>query len=118
LAGTDTNPSLGRGARYGYECSTELMGTLATARVETPRAVEWRTHLRWAVAIAVLSPIAYVLVLTALALAPVSHVAPAREVSIVIGAFLGAKYLKESDGRRRIWAAVAMAAGVIALALG
>ncbi len=32
-----------RGARYGYECSTELMGTLATARVETPRAVEWRT---------------------------------------------------------------------------
>jgi drug/metabolite transporter (DMT)-like permease len=81
-------------------------------------AVEWHTHLRWAVAIAVLSPIAYVLVLTALTLAPVSHVAPAREVSIVIGAFLGAKYLKESDGRRRIWAAVAMAAGVIALALG
>lgn len=32
-----------RGARYGYECSTELMGTLATARIETPRAVEWRT---------------------------------------------------------------------------
>jgi drug/metabolite transporter (DMT)-like permease len=81
-------------------------------------AVEWRDNLRWAVAIAVLSPIAYVLVLTALTLAPVSHVAPAREVSIVIGAFLGAKYLKESDGRRRIWAAVAMAAGVIALALG
>ena len=32
-----------RAARYGYECSTELMGTLATARIETPRAVEWRT---------------------------------------------------------------------------
>src|SRR4051794_31156059 len=32
-----------RGARYGYECSTELMGIRATARVETPRAVEWRT---------------------------------------------------------------------------
>jgi len=39
-------------------------------------------------------------------------------VSIVIGAFLGARYLKEADGRRRIWAAAAMAAGVIALALG
>ena len=25
-----------RGARYGYECSTELMGTRATARVENP----------------------------------------------------------------------------------
>ena len=35
-----------------------------------------------------------------------------------LGAFLGARYLKESDARRRIWAAVAMAAGVIALALG
>lgn len=49
---------------------------------------------------------------------PVSYVAPAREVSIVIGAFIGAKYLKEADGHRRLWAAVAMAAGVIALALG
>ncbi|MGD9573693.1 MAG: Gfo/Idh/MocA family oxidoreductase [Thermoleophilia bacterium] len=34
---------LSRGSRYGYESSTELMGTRATARVETPRAVEWRT---------------------------------------------------------------------------
>jgi H+/Cl- antiporter ClcA len=49
---------------------------------------------------------------------PVSYVAPAREVSIVIGAFIGARYLKEADAHRRLWAAVAMAAGVIALALG
>jgi predicted dehydrogenase len=32
-----------RSARYGYECSTEVMGTLATVRVEAPRSVEWRT---------------------------------------------------------------------------
>ena len=37
---------------------------------------------------------------------------------LVIGAFLGARYLQESDARRRIWAAAAMAVGVIALALG
>jgi drug/metabolite transporter (DMT)-like permease len=80
-------------------------------------AAEWRDKKRWAIAVALLSPVAYVLVLTALAVAPVSYVAPAREVSIVIGAFLGAKLLRESDGRRRLWAAVAMAAGVIALAL-
>ena len=49
---------------------------------------------------------------------PVSYIAPAREVSIVIGAFLGAKMLKETDSRRRITAAIAMAVGVIALALG
>jgi drug/metabolite transporter (DMT)-like permease len=87
-------------------------------RRRTEVAAEWRDKKRWAIAVALLSPVAYVLVLTALTLAPVSYVAPAREVSIVIGAFLGAKLLKESDGRRRIWAAAAMAVGVIALALG
>ena len=79
---------------------------------------EWRGKKHWAFAVALLSPVAYVLVLTALSFTPVSYVAPAREVSIVIGAFLGARVLKEADGRRRSWAAVAMAAGVIALALG
>jgi predicted dehydrogenase len=34
-----------RSARYGYECSTEVMGSLATARVDAPnrRGYEWRT---------------------------------------------------------------------------
>jgi predicted dehydrogenase len=34
-----------RSARYGYECSTEVMGTLATARIDNPhpRGLEWRT---------------------------------------------------------------------------
>lgn len=32
-----------RCAGYGYECSTELLGTRASARIETPRSVEWRT---------------------------------------------------------------------------
>lgn len=79
---------------------------------------EWRDKKHWAFGVALLSPVAYVLVLTALAFTPVSYVAPAREVSIVIGAFIGARYLKETDGHRRIWTAVAVAAGVIALALG
>jgi drug/metabolite transporter (DMT)-like permease len=78
----------------------------------------WHQDRRWAVGVALLSPIAYVLVLTAMSFTPVSYVAPAREVSIVIGAFLGAKVLKEGEVARRVTAAVAMAAGVIALALG
>ncbi|MEO7412528.1 MAG: DMT family transporter [Opitutaceae bacterium] len=80
--------------------------------------LHWREHRGYAIAVAVLAPIAYVLVLTAMTFTPVSYIAPAREVSIVIGAFLGARYLKEANGRRRIWAAVAVAVGVIALALG
>jgi uncharacterized membrane protein len=78
----------------------------------------WREHKRYVFGMALLSPIAYVLVLTAMTFTPVSYVAPAREVSIVIGAFIGARFLKETDARRRIWSALAMAAGVIALALG
>ena len=78
----------------------------------------WREHKRYIAGMAFLSPVAYVLVLTAMSFTPVSYIAPAREVSIVIGAFIGARYLKETDGRRRVWAAAAMAAGVIALALG
>jgi drug/metabolite transporter (DMT)-like permease len=85
-------------------------------RAEVAR--EWRENRLWAFGVALLSPVAYVLVLTALSFTPVSYVAPAREVSIVIGAFIGARMLKEADGRRRVWAAAAMAAGVIALALG
>ena len=92
----------------------------------TPQAIprwaevvrHWREHKRYLFGQALLSPIAYVLVLTAMTFTPVSYVAPAREVSIVIGAFIGARYLKEADASRRVWSALAMAAGVIALALG
>lgn len=87
------------------------------ARRRTEIREEWRTHKRWIFGVAVLSPAAYLLVLTALRVTPVSYVAPAREVSIVIGAFIGARFLKEKDGKRRVVAAIAMAIGVIALAL-
>lgn len=78
----------------------------------------WREHKLYMWGMALLSPTAYVLILTAMTFTPVSYIAPAREVSIVIGAFIGARFLKEADGHRRVWAALAMAAGVIALALG
>lgn len=79
---------------------------------------EWSVNRRWAFGVALLSPLAYILVLTALRFTPVTYVAPAREVSIVIGAFMGARFLKEANGRRRVWAAVIIALGVIALAWG
>ncbi|MDB6126437.1 MAG: EamA family transporter [Verrucomicrobia bacterium] len=85
-------------------------------RAEVAR--EWREHRGLAFGIALLSPVAYIFVLTAMTFTPVSYVAPAREVSIVFGAFIGARMLKETNSRRRIVAAVFMAAGIIALALG
>lgn len=78
----------------------------------------WDAHRREAFGIAVLSPLSYLLVLTALVFTPVSSVAPARESSILIGAVLGAHLLAEGDARRRLLAAGAMVLGVAALAIG
>jgi len=81
-------------------------------------AQEWREHRLNALIVTLASPAAYILVLTALRFTPVSSVAPAREVSILIGAFFGARFLNEKDSHRRLWAAAAMVAGIVALALG
>jgi drug/metabolite transporter (DMT)-like permease len=79
---------------------------------------EWTVHRREAFGVAILSPISYVLLLTALVFSPVSYVAPFRQVSILIGAALGARMLAESDPRRRLISAGLMMFGVITLALG
>ncbi len=79
---------------------------------------EWRTHRPEIFTMAILSPIGYVLILTAMTFTPVSYVAPARESSILIGAFLGAKYFKEGQGSRRLGAAACIVAGIVLLALG
>ncbi len=94
-----------------------LLTPLALRRLDAVRAA-WRDHWREALGVAVLTPLSYILVLTALVSTPVSYVAPAREISILIGAVLGARLLAEGDVRRRLIAAGAMVAGVVALALG
>ncbi len=81
-------------------------------------AAAWRNHRGKAAIVGLLSPVAYVLILTAMTFTPVSYIAPAREVSILIGAFFGAHLLKEADAPRRLLAAGGMVAGIIALALG
>ncbi|HLJ16284.1 MAG TPA: DMT family transporter [Bryobacteraceae bacterium] len=81
-------------------------------------ARQWRTHRREIFWIGLLNPLAYLLVLYVMISTPVSYVAPAREVSILIGTVFGAKLLSESGATRRILAASAMVAGIAALALG
>ena len=49
---------------------------------------------------------------------PVSYVAPAREVSILIGAIMGARFLAEGDAKLRIAAAIVILIGLTCLALG
>lgn len=81
-------------------------------------ARHWREHRLPAVMVGVLSPLSYILVLTALTFSPVSYVAPTREISILIGTALGARLLAEGDALRRLGAAVVMMTGVVFLALG
>ena len=77
----------------------------------------WTNHRAEAIGIAVLSPLAYILVLTALQTAPVSYVAPAREISTLIAVLMGVFLLREGHLRRRFSAAAVIVLGVITLAL-
>lgn len=81
-------------------------------------AESWRVDRRAIVLVAVLSPLAYILVLTALVFTPVSLVAPAREVSILFAALLGTRFLQEKDARRRLVAAALIVVGIGGLAVG
>jgi drug/metabolite transporter (DMT)-like permease len=77
-----------------------------------------RTQWKPALAVATLGPAAYVMVLYAVQLAPLSRVAPARECSMLVAALLGGHLLGEADRGLRLAGSTCIAAGVVALALG
>jgi len=114
-------------ARYAVPPLIQQWATcLALALLLAPLAIRrraevrtrWRSHRREAIAIGVLVPSAYILVLAAMTISPVSYVAPAREVSILFGTIMGTQLLDEGRTGPRIAAASAMVLGVVALALG
>lgn len=65
--------------------------------------------------VALFSPLAYILVLTAMQSAPVALVAPLRESSIVIGALLACKLFGERHLARRSVGTVVVLAGIAAV---
>ncbi|PKW14895.1 DMT family transporter [Saccharopolyspora spinosa] len=82
------------------------------------RVVEaWKSHRREILAVALLSPLAYILVLFAMQLAPVSLVAPARELSIVLAGLLAWRLLGEPQPTRRLTGAVVVLAGIVLLGI-
>ncbi len=94
-----------------------LLGPIAVKRwPEVQR--QWQQHRKEIIAVGVLCPLSYILVLTALVTTPVSYIAPAREVSILIGAVMGSRWLLEQEARRRLPAALVIVAGIVALAVG
>src|SRR4029077_2375242 len=94
-----------------------VMAPLALRRRAEVKAA-WTNKKTAVILVAMLCPLSYILVLTAMVFTPVSYVAPAREISILFAALMGAHWLREGDVPRRTAAAAAMALGVVALALG
>jgi uncharacterized membrane protein len=106
---------------FDWGCNAfRVMVLIPWSRHRVPGAIgkAWREQRRAVVTIAILSPLSYILVLTAMVFTPVSLVAPAREVSILFAALMGAHLLREGDMARRAMAAVGMVLGISGLALG
>ena len=104
---------------WGCNASRALVLVPMTAR-RSPGAMAtaWRERRKTIIAIAALSPLSYILVLSAMVFTPVSLVAPAREISILFAALMGAHLLREGDVARRAVAAAGMVLGIAGLALG
>lgn len=90
---------------------TALM-TPGLARTRTPVLQVLRRTWRQVLVIAVLSPLAYILVLQAMRSVPVALVAPARESGIVVGSLLAWWLFGESNPGRRLLGAAIVLAGI------
>ncbi|HEX3648178.1 MAG TPA: DMT family transporter [Pseudonocardiaceae bacterium] len=103
-------------------CGSVVVESAVLAPVALAKRAElatlWQDHRRDAAVVAVLSPLAYTLILYALRIAPVAVVAPARELAIVIGGVIAWRVLHEPNPARRLAGAAIVLAGVFALAVG
>ncbi len=91
-----------------------LAPTAWTQRSQVRR--HWQDHRTAVIAISVLNPLAYILVLYALTFTPVVYVAPTRELSVLITVVLGAVVLGEARLAHRLPWATLILAGVALLA--
>jgi len=94
-----------------------LLVPVALARPAEAKAA-MAGHWRAAAAVGLLSPLGYILVLAALRLgAPLSVVAPAREMSMMAGAMLGMLVLREAVGPWRLAGCAVLTGGVVLLGM-
>ncbi|MET1019237.1 MAG: DMT family transporter [Microterricola sp.] len=93
-----------------------LLAPLALRR-RAQLATVWRRFKREAAIVGLLSPLSYILVLWAMQLAPVSLVAPARELSVVLVSLAGWLIYREPNPVQRMAGAVVVLGGVALLAV-
>lgn len=77
----------------------------------------WQQQRPNIVGVAVFDSLSYTLFLVALSFGQVSYLSPARQVSILFGAILGARFLAEGNALARVGAALVMLIGLMALTL-
>lgn len=77
----------------------------------------WKNYRRYLLMGGVLGLVAYMLALFAYTIAPLSYSGAIREVSAVIGAFLGWRFLKEEMGGIRLVGSVVVFVGVMVIAV-
>ncbi len=96
------------------------VGLLMPLVIANPRRAAGAMRGYWGLALGVglLSPLSYILVLAALSAgAPLSLVAPMREMSMMLGALMGMLILREAVGPWRLVGCAVLIAGVILLSL-
>lgn len=91
-----------------------LLAPFALRRTEE-LVSQWRAQRRAIIIVGLLSPAAYTLVLLAVQIAPLSYIAPVREISMLVGTFVGASLLKEAVKPSQVVGAAIMLLGVIGL---
>ena len=102
----------------------DFSGNLIRVLVLTPLALrdlpgvarEARVYAKPAAVVGVLGPLGYILVLFAMRIAPISHVAPARELSTLVGTYFGSRLLREKAVPARLAGALCIVVGVGSLA--
>jgi len=99
----------------GLALRTLLLAPFALRRPDELRR-QWQTHRAAIVTVGLLSPTAYSLVLFAVQRAPLSYIAPVREISMLVGTFIGASLLRESVKPSQVAGAAIMLSGVVGLA--
>ncbi|MEP7247539.1 MAG: DMT family transporter [Gammaproteobacteria bacterium] len=103
----------------------DFSGNLLRSVVLTPMALrdragvisEAREYRLPVMVVSVLGPLGYILVLFAMQVAPIGHVAPARELATLVGSYFGVKLLKERMTPQRVIGALLIVVGVVSLAL-
>jgi drug/metabolite transporter (DMT)-like permease len=103
----------------GLVLQLPVLAVLLSRRTDpTPVREVWASARGPALVVASCSPLAYILVLRAMQLAPVSLVAAGRESSIVVGAVFGWLVLREPRPARRLVGACVVLAGIGLIAVG